>query len=76
MEVRRVENSSEIENFMEIIKSAWHSDSALSGFKDTIHSMAYHGGFVLGAWDEDEINWHEFFNIQDIKIITHTCIHT
>jgi len=55
MEVRRVENSSEIENFMEIIKSAWHSDSALSGFKDTIHSMAYHGGFVLGAWDEDKL---------------------
>ena len=51
MDVKIIENSSEIEDFMEIIKSAWHSDSALSGFKDTIHSMAYHGGFVLGAWD-------------------------
>ncbi len=51
MDVRIVENSSEIEDFMEIIKSAWHSDTVIYGFKDTIHSMAYHGGFVLGAWD-------------------------
>ncbi|WP_337860767.1 hypothetical protein [Ferroplasma sp.] len=40
---------------MEIIKSAWHSESALSGFKDTIHSMAYHGGFVLGAFDGNRL---------------------
>ncbi len=46
-----VENSSEIQDFMDIIKSAWRSDSALSGFKDTIHSMAFHGGIVLGAYD-------------------------
>jgi chorismate synthase len=51
MEVRLVDDSSEIQNFMEIIRSAWHSDTAISGFKDTIHSMAYHGGFVLGAYD-------------------------
>ncbi len=55
MEVRLIENSSEIQDFMEIIKSAWHSDSAISGFKDTIHSMAYHGGFVLGAWDNGKL---------------------
>ncbi|MCL4453808.1 hypothetical protein [Ferroplasma sp.] len=55
MEVRTVENSSEISDFMDIIKSAWKSDSALSGFKDTIHSMAFHGGFVLGAYEDGRL---------------------
>ena len=55
MEVRTVEDSSQIQNFMDVIKSAWKSESALSGFKDTIHSMAYHGGTVLGAYDNGEL---------------------
>ncbi len=55
MEVRTVEDSSEIQDFMDIIKSAWRSESALSGFKDTIHSMAYHGGIVLGAYDNGKL---------------------
>jgi predicted GNAT superfamily acetyltransferase len=55
MDVKIIENSSQIGDFMEIIKSAWHSESAISGFKDTIHSMAYHGGFVLGAFDGNKL---------------------
>ncbi|MEM0139563.1 MAG: hypothetical protein QXZ44_03000 [Ferroplasma sp.] len=51
MDVQIVEDSQQIESFMDIIKSAWKSESALSGFKDTIHSMAFHGGIVLAAYD-------------------------
>ncbi len=55
MDVRTIEDSSEIQDFMDVIKSAWRSESAVSGFKDTIHSMAFHGGIVLGAYDNGKL---------------------
>ncbi|KPV46772.1 MULTISPECIES: hypothetical protein [Acidiplasma] len=55
MEIEKIQDPSEISAFMDVIKSAWNTDSALNGFKDTIHSMAYHGGFVLAAYDNSEI---------------------
>ncbi len=55
MNIEKISSSDEIENFMPVIKSAWNSNNALSAFKDTIHSMAYHGGFVLAAYDKGEM---------------------
>ncbi len=55
MEISIIKDSSEIEKFMEIIKSAWASDNAIYQFYDTLHSMPYHGGFLLGAYDNDKM---------------------
>lgn len=55
MEISVVTDSAEIEKFMDIIKSAWASDNAIYQFYDTLHSMAYHGGFLLGAYDDNEM---------------------
>ncbi len=55
MNIEMISNSDEIINFMPVIESAWNSNNALHAFKDTIHSMAYHGGFVLAAYDGGEL---------------------
>ncbi len=55
MQIQIIDDSKQIGEFMEIIKSAWQSESAISGFKDTIHSMAYHGGIVLAAFDNGKM---------------------
>lgn len=55
MEILTINDSSEIKKFMDVIESAWESENAIYQFYDTLHSMAYHGGFLLGAYDNGKI---------------------
>ncbi|WP_297215509.1 hypothetical protein [Thermoplasma sp.] len=53
MEIRKIIDPDQIDGFLEVIKSAWRADNIDGAFRDTIASMRYHGGILLGAFDDD-----------------------
>ncbi|KAA8922293.1 hypothetical protein [Thermoplasma sp.] len=53
MEIRRIVDPDQIDGFLNVIRSAWKTDSVDGAFRDTIASMRYHGGLLLGAFDDD-----------------------
>jgi len=53
VEVKRIVDPDQIDGFLDVIKSAWKAESVDGAFRDTIASMRYHGGLLLGAFDDD-----------------------
>ncbi|MGC8608435.1 MAG: hypothetical protein ACP5UV_01035 [Thermoplasmata archaeon] len=55
MDIKLLKDPEEIEKMIPVIKSAWNAENIETSFKDTIASMRYHGGILLGAYQDDEM---------------------
>ncbi|BAB60370.1 hypothetical protein [Thermoplasma volcanium GSS1] len=55
MKIVRIYDTADLDDVLGVIKSAWNSQNVNGAFKDTIASMRYHGGIILGAYSNDRL---------------------
>ncbi len=53
MDIKVIKDPEEIGKMIPVIQSAWNAENIETSFKDTIASMRYHGGILLGAYSDD-----------------------
>ena len=59
-ELRVIDNPDEIRKFPPIIESAWGMPDMASALRDVINAMKFHGGLVLGAYEDREMIGMQF----------------
>ncbi|WP_393970846.1 hypothetical protein OXIME_001086 [Oxyplasma meridianum] len=55
MDIKKVSDPDEIRNILPIISSAWGFENMESLVKDMVTAMRFHGGLVLGAYNNEEM---------------------
>ena len=55
MEIKTVSDPDEIRNILPVIRSAWGFETMESLVKDMVAAMRFHGGLVLGAYNNGEM---------------------
>ena len=55
MDVRKIDDPDQIEGLIEVVKSAWGFENPGSLVKDVIAAMRFHGGIILGAYEDSRM---------------------
>lgn len=55
MEIKKIDDPDQIEGLIEVVKSAWGFENPGNLVKDVIAAMRYHGGIILGAYEDSKM---------------------
>jgi predicted GNAT superfamily acetyltransferase len=75
MEIREISKPEEMKHILPVASSAWGEESAESMVADMLRALSYHGGLVLGAYENEKLIGFQFSFIGQRKGIYYLYSH-